>query len=168
MEKEGNEVNNQLSMKYLLILYSYHHQNTLKIAKVFAKVLDAQIRAPQEIESDELQEFDVVGFGSGIYSAKHHEYLLELADRLPLVRDKKAFLFSTAGITGESKKTKDHATIREKLESKGYTIIDEFQCKGFNTNSFLKLFGGMNKGRPNAKDLKNAEYFAVNLKNVYE
>lgn len=151
-------------MKSTIVLYSYHHKNTEKIAKAVASVLGADIKSPEDVNPEQLQEYDLVGFGSGIYSAKHHEYLLELADRLPLVRDKKAFLFSTAGITGESKKIKDHATIREKLESKGYIIIDEFQCKGFNTNSFLRLFGGMNKGRPNAKDLKNAEYFAVNLK----
>lgn len=47
---------------------------------------------------------------------------------------------------------------------KGYTIVDEFMCPGFNTNSFLKLFGGINKGRPNAEDLKHAETFAKNLK----
>lgn len=164
MEKGANEVKGQLALKYLLILYSYHHQNTLKIAKVFAKVLNAQIKAPQEIEGEELQEYDVVGFGSGIYSAKHHEYLLELADKLLPVRNKKAFLFSTAGITGKSKAAKDHATLQEKLESKGYVIIDEFQCKGFNTNSFLKLFGGMNKGRPNVRDLQNAEEFASKVK----
>jgi flavodoxin len=35
---------------------------------------------------------------------------------------------------------------------------------GFNTNSFLKLFGGINKGRPNAEDLKRAEEFAQKLK----
>jgi hypothetical protein len=28
----------------------------------------------------------------------------------------------------------------------------------------MKWFGGMNKGRPNAEDLKNAEIFAKNLK----
>jgi hypothetical protein len=28
----------------------------------------------------------------------------------------------------------------------------------------MKYFGGMNKGRPNAEDLKNAEIFAQNLK----
>jgi flavodoxin len=151
-------------MKTLLLLYSYHQHNTEKIAKVFAKVLDAEIKTPQEIEPEIIQDYDLVGFGSGIYSAKHDECLLELADSLPPVMGKKSFLFSTAGITGESKKTKDHNTLREKLESKGYTIVDEFQCKGFNTNSFLRLFGGMNKGRPNAKDLKNAEDFAVNLK----
>ena len=42
-------------------------------------------------------------------------------------------------------------------------IVDEFTCAGFNTNSFIKLVGGMNKGRPNAQDLKNAEEFAQNL-----
>ena len=43
-------------------------------------------------------------------------------------------------------------------------IIDEFGCRGFNTNSFLKFFGGLNKGRPNAEDLMNAEEFARNVK----
>ena len=56
--------------------------------------------------------------------------------------------------------------LREKLRSKGYTIVDEFACKGFNTNSFMKYLGGMNKGRPNDEDLKNAEEFAENLKKM--
>jgi flavodoxin len=167
MDKEG-EMKDQLPQKNLLVVYSYHHQNTLKIAKVFSKVLNAQIKEPNKIDPDALQGYDLVGFGSGIYSAKHHEYLLELADRLPRVMDKKVFLFSTSGITGKSKAYQDHAALREKLESKGYVIIDEFQCKGFNTNSFLKLFGGMNKGRPNARDLKDAEDFAGNLKRTQE
>ncbi len=151
-------------MKSLLVLYSYHHHNTEKIAKVFAKVLDAEIKTPKEIKPEELQGYDIVGFGSGIYSAKHHESLLELADKLPEVTDRKVFLFSTSGITGEAKAAKDHSTLLEKLQSKGYIIVDEFQCKGFNTNSFLKLFGGMNKGRPNAEDLKHAKKFAQNIK----
>lgn len=146
--------------KSLIVLYSYHHQNTEKLAKVMAEILDAEIKGPKEINPEELQRYDLIGFGSGIYSAKHDESLLELADELPEVNNKNAFLFSTAGITGKSKSAKDHSKLREKLESKGYTVIDEFQCKGFNTNSFLRLFGGMNKGRPNDQDLKNAEDFA--------
>jgi len=151
-------------MKSLLVLFSYHHNNTEKIANVFAKVLDAQIKAPQQIDPEELQDYGLIGFGSGIYDAKHHEALLDFADRLLQVTDGKAFIFSTGGITGKDKAAEDHSVLREKLLSKGYTIIDEFQCVGFNTNSFLKLFGGMNKGRPNAEDLKHAEEFAQGLK----
>jgi len=151
-------------MESLLVLYSYHHNNTEKIAKVLARVLDAQIKTPQQVNLEELQEYSLIGFGSGIYGAKHHEYLLDLADRLPRVTNKKAFIFSTSGITGKAKVAKDHSLLREKLQSKGYIIVDEFGCKGFNTNSFLKLFGGMNKGRPNAEDLKDAEEFASSLK----
>ncbi len=151
-------------MESLLVLFSYHHNNTEKIANVFAKVLDAQIKTPQQIDPEELQEYGLVGFGSGIYDAKHHESLLDLADRLPQVTNGRAFIFSTGGITGEAKAAEDHSPLREKLQSRGYEIIDEFQCVGFNTNSFLKLFGGMNKGRPNAEDLKHAEEFAQNLK----
>jgi len=144
-------------MRSLLVLYSYHHNNTEKIAKVFAKVLDAQIKTPQQVNLEERQEYSLIGFGSGIYGGKHHEYLLDLADRPPQVTSKKAFIFSTSGFTGKAKVVRDHSLLREKLQSKGYIIVDEFGCKGFNTNSFLKLFGGMNKGRPNAEDVKNAE-----------
>jgi len=126
-------------MKSLLVLFSYHHNNTEKIANVFAKVLDAQIKTPQQINPEELQEYSLIGFGSGIYGV------------------------STSAMTGEAKVAKDHSLLREKLQSKGYMIVDEFACKGFNTNSFMKYFGGMNKGRPNAKDLKHAEEFAQNL-----
>ena len=150
-------------MKTLLVLYSYHHMNTEKIAKVLAKVLDAQIKTPQQINPEELQEYDLIGYGSGIYGAKHHEFLLDLADRLPQVANKKAFIFSTSAIMGKDKVAQDHSQLRKKLQSKGYIIVDEFACKGFNTNSFLKHFGGMNKGRPNAEDLKNAKEFAQNL-----
>ncbi|MGY5873916.1 MAG: flavodoxin family protein [Candidatus Thorarchaeota archaeon] len=151
-------------MKTLLIVISYHHKNTEKIAKVFSKVLDAQIKTPQEINPEELHEYKLVGFGSGIYDAKHHKILLDLADKLPQVTNKNAFIFSTSAIMGKDKVAKDHETLREKIQSKGYIIVDEFACKGFNTNSFLKYLGGMNKGRPNAEDLRNAEEFAQNLR----
>ena len=157
-------------MKSLLVLFSYHHNNTEKIAKVFAKVLDAQIKTPQQINPEELQEYDLIGFGSGIYFAKHHQDLLDLADKLPQVTKKNAFIFSTNGAPAmffsrsSELFVKNHTQLREKLQSKGYLIVDEFSCAGFNTNKFLKLFGGLNKGRPNAEDFTLAEEFAQNLK----
>jgi flavodoxin len=155
-------------IKSLIILFSYHHGNTAKLADVFARVLGAQIIKPQEVDPEQLQEYDLVGFGSGIYDSKHHQSLLDLADRLPKVAGKKAFIFSTCGVPaiGMNKEyvEKNHALLKEKLESKGYVIIDEFSCIGLNTNSFLRFTAGINKGRPNAEDLKNSEEFAESLK----
>ena len=153
-----------LLMKSLLVVFSYHHKNTEKIANVFAKVLDAPIKTPQQIHLEELQEYSLIGFGSGIYGEKHHKSVLDLADKLPQVTNKKAFIFSTSALTDEAKVVKDHSFLKEKLQSKGYIIVGDFQCRGFNTNSFMKFFGGMNRGRPNAEDLKHAEEFAQNLK----
>ena len=133
-------------MNSLLVLYSYHQKNTEKIARVFAKVLDAQMKTPQRINPEELQDYNLIGFGSGIDSGKHYKPLLDFADRLLPVDNRNSFIFSTAALMGEEKREKDHLTLREKLESKGYKIVNEFQCKGSNTNSFLRFFGGMNKG----------------------
>ena len=147
-----------------MVVFSYHHNNTEKVAKVFANVLDAQIKTPKQVDPKDFQEYDLVGFGAGIDSGKHYKPLLDLTDKLLQVDNKNAFIFSTAALTDEKKRGKDHSTLREKLESKGYRLVDEFQCKGFNTNRFMRFFGGMNKGRPNVNDLKNAEKFVQNLK----
>ncbi len=151
-------------MKSLLVVYSYHHNNTEKIAGVIGRALDAQIKTPGQIDPEALRGYDLLGFGSGIDSDKHYRPLLDFADRLPQLVGKNAFIFSTSGVTGEEKRVKDHSALREKLEGKGCRIVGEFQCRGFNTNSFLGFFGGMNKGRPNADDLRHAEKFAKNVK----
>ena len=154
-------------MKSLVIVLSIHHNNTVKVADALARVLDAQIKRPREVEPQELAEYDLVGFGSGIYSDQHHRALFDLVDRLPQATNKKAFIFSTCGPPAigmtEEVVAQNHSRLREKLQSKGFVIVDEFGCLGHNTNSFLKLFGGINKGRPNAQDLEQAEAFAQKL-----
>ena len=150
-------------MKSIVIVKSIHHDNTVKVANAIAKVLDAEVKNPKDVKPEALADYDLIGFGSGVYGAQLHAALLKLADNLPQASNKKVFLFSTGGISSEKKAIDDHSKLREKLESKGYIIVDNFQCKGFNTNSFLKYLGGMNKGRPNAEDLKNAEEFAEKL-----
>jgi len=67
-------------------------------------------------------------------------------------------------IVSKQKLIADHQALRIKLQTKGFILVDEFCCLGFNTNSFLKYFGGMNKGRPNEEDLQNAKRFAETLK----
>jgi flavodoxin len=168
MEKKANEFDDTPQVKSLVIVFSYHHNNTEKIAKTCAKVLGAEVKTPQQVKPEEIAEYDLVGFGSGIYSATFDPSVLDLADRLPNTAGKKAFLFSTYGapafIANREFIEKNHRQIREKLQAKGYMIIGEFGCAGWNTNSFLKYFGGLNKGRPNAEDLRNAEEFARSVK----
>jgi len=161
--KEGNIDMEAMTKKCLIIVYSYHHNNTAKIACEFSEVLHAEVKTPETVTMEELQAYDLIGFGAGIDSGRHYKPLLDLVDRLPNVNKKSAFIFSTSAIQGETKVKDDHSLLRQKLESKGYTLVGEFSCKGFNTNSFLKYFGGMNKGRPNSEDLKDAKEFALNI-----
>lgn len=152
-------------MKSLIIYFSYHHHNTEKIANVFAKVLNAKMITPLQVDLSKIINYDLVGFGSGIDSDKHYKVLLNLVDKLPEVKNKKAFIFSTSGIPFAEKSymPKCHKTLKNKLIAKGYEIVDEFICRGFNTNVFLKYIGGINKGHPNASDLARAESFAKKL-----
>jgi hypothetical protein len=69
----------------LIVMFSYHHHNTEKIASVFARVLDAQVKQPQQVNPEQLQECGLIGFGSGIYDEKHHQSLFDLVERLPQV-----------------------------------------------------------------------------------
>jgi flavodoxin len=138
--------------------------STQKIGKAIAAKINAQIINVNEInEQIELDDYDLIGFGAGIDSGKHYPQMLEFAENLKNNQNKKAFIFSTSGIYTDKKMIKDHKALRIILQNKGFTIINEFGCKGFNTNSFLKYFGGMNKGSPNEEDIKNAEIFAEGL-----
>ena len=168
MEKKENKSGDTLPVKSLVVVFSYHHNNTEKIANACANVLGAEVKTPQQVTPEEIAKYDLVGFGSGIYSATFDPSVLDLVDRLPHAEGKNAFLFSTYGapafIANREFIEKNHEQIRKKLQAKGYTVIGEFGCAGWNTNSFLHYFGGLNNGRPNAEDLRDAEEFARNVK----
>lgn len=150
-------------LKCLIVVYSYHHMNTAKIADVMAGVLNADVKTPDQVSNHEFGQYDLIGFGGGIDSGRHYKPILDFVDQLPKVDGKQSFIFSTSAVMGEKKVRKDHTCLRDKLLSKGFYVLDEFSCKGFNTNLFLKYLGGMNKGRPNSDDFEQAEVFAKGL-----
>jgi len=147
-------------MKTLIIYKSIHQGNTKKIAKVIAKELTAKLQTPETTTLKDLEKYDLLGFGSGIYAWRYHQSLLKLVDNLTTT-NKKAFIFSTSG---GGTKDPDRKALRKKLENKGLEIIGEFNCKGWDKFGPLKLIGGINKGRPDTKDLKQAQDFAKKLK----
>lgn len=167
MEENERSPGDPVSVRSLVVVYSYHHRNTEKIAHVIADVLGAAVKTPQQVRPDEIVEYDLIGFGSGIYSSTFDASLLDLAERLPQVNNTAVFLFSTYGapafVADRKFIEKNHSQIRERLMGKGFTVIGEFGCAGWNTNSFLKYFGGLNKGKPDAEDFKNAEAFAWDI-----
>ncbi len=148
----------------LVVVFSYHHGNTKKVADVIGKVLSAPVKTPREVTSEEMKDADLIGIGSGIYSATFHTSMFDLVDRLPPSPGKKAFLFLTYGapafVANRAFIEKNHRRIREKVQAKGFMVIGEFVCAGWTTYVFLKYVGGLNRGRPDAGDLKHAEAFA--------
>jgi len=153
-------------MKTLIICISMHHGNTEKIAKAMAEFLDAKLVKPHEVNTTTLSKYDLIGFGSGIYFFKHHRALLNLVDEMPRAENKKAFVFSTRGI---GLVWFYHRPLEKKLKEKGFDIVGGFSCRGFDTYLFdkyihlLKFTGGLNKERPNEKDLENAKNFTQDL-----
>ncbi|HEY5561997.1 MAG TPA: flavodoxin family protein [Clostridiaceae bacterium] len=146
-------------MKTLIIYASIHHGNTEKVGKAMAECLSADLKKANEVNTNILNDYDLIGFGSGIYGGKFHNNILEMFNKLPNLPNKKAFIFSTSG----QGKTEYNNPIEQKLKEKGLKIVGSFGCKGFDTFGPLKLFGGIGKGRPNEEDLQKAKAFAENL-----
>ena len=132
--------------------------NTEKVAKAMAEAINADLRKVEEVTPAMLAEYDLIGFGSGIYYGKHHKTLLDFVAGLPQ-QGKAAFVFSTSG--GALKIM--HRELRAALVQKGFEIKGEFTCPGFETIGMFKHIGGFRKGRPNAKDLEKARTFAKGL-----
>ena len=148
--------------KTLILYFSYHHKNTEKIAKAMAEVLNADLIEITKADPEIIFNYDLVGFGSGIYAFSHHKLLFKFLKKLDPVQKKKAFIFSTSGAPGG---IRFHKKLRKELIKKGFEIIGEFNCLGRDTFSLLRLFGGINKGRPNELDIQKAKEFAKSLRN---
>jgi flavodoxin len=147
-------------MKTLIIYVSVHHGNTEKVARVMADVLGADLLPVKQADARMLEPYDLIGFGSGIYFGRHHKSLLNFVERLPTLRNKKAFIFSTSGLRKIRFVHDFDKSLKERLQRKGVDIIGEFSCRGFDTYRATKLVGGINRGKPDAKDLEQAEDFA--------
>lgn len=154
-------------MKILIIYLSIHHQNTQKVINYLLKKYPIKatnlLLTSQNQVIKEIKNYHLIGFASGIYFGKHHRLLFELINKLPKNYNKKAFILSTCGLP--LLKFFWHYPIKAKLKEKGFKIIEELSLSGFDTFGFLRYFGGINKGKPNKKDLFDLDF---KIKNIIE
>lgn len=146
-----------------VVVSSWHHGNTRKIADAIGAQLQADVLTVDEAYAVDLSQYALVGFGSGIYFAKHDEKLFDLIKAKPSLPHK-TFLFSTSGNTLLWRLY--HLGLRRLLTSRGCDVINEFNCPGWDTVGPFALFGGFYRGRPNEKDLTRAREFARQLNPV--
>jgi flavodoxin len=148
-------------MKTLILLISHHHGNTRKIVDEVAAVLNAEVKDPTHISPDALKNYDLVGFASGIYFDKMDKKITRFVESLPQ-SEGLCFILTTSGGAHE----KAHSEMRKLVTSKGYKVNSEWNCRAFDTFGPLALIGGINKGKPDASNIKSAHLFAEKLKAI--
>ncbi|MFP4115689.1 MAG: flavodoxin family protein [Candidatus Aenigmatarchaeota archaeon] len=150
-------------MKALIVYRSKHQGNTEKVAEAMAEVMDADLKKPEELNTEDLEDYDFVGFGSGIYFRKHDEKVLGFVDDLPQMEGKDAFIVSTSGLPKIPLVHEFERPLRDRLEGKGFEIVGSFDCRGVDHYSFFKYLGGIHRGKPDEGDLEDARDFARKL-----
>ena len=145
-------------MKTAIIYKSVHRGNTKKIAEAMAESLEADLFDVEDVNKDLINEYNLIGFGSGIYYFKPHKELRKFIENLENVENKKAFNFTTSG------DGKYNDWLDKNLSRKGFEVIGEFHCKGYYAYSIKGILSlkGLNKGKPDETDLKDAKDFAKN------
>ncbi|MGZ4904749.1 MAG: flavodoxin family protein, partial [Halobacteriota archaeon] len=154
-------------MKTLIVYTSVHHKNTEKVARVMAAELEADLVPAADAHPDSLRTYDLIGFGSSIFYGEMHKTLLKFVESLPAVTGKRAFVFSTCGIMWGLGGPKKHTPLKQLLEDRGFSLVGDFSCLGWDTVGLLRHFGGVNTGRPSVRDLEKAQAFARRLKEKY-
>jgi flavodoxin len=146
--------------KTLVLCTSVHHRNTARVAAAMADVLHAVVAAPETFPDTSLDEYDLVGFGSGVYYGRFHEALRNWVHGLPdqTLGLKPAFVFSTSGLPCLWRFW--HGSFTHQLRRKGFEVVGEFHCRGFDSWGPLRLGGGINRRHPNERDLARAAAFA--------
>ncbi|MBS1331839.1 MAG: flavodoxin [Christensenellaceae bacterium] len=147
-------------MKTVICYYSCHHGNTRKVLQAMAEECGATLLDLSAGTEAHLEEYDLIGFASGIYGFSFHPSVVQFArERLP--RGKRIFCIYTYGVA-KGMGAKEIARI---AKEKGCGIIGEFGCRGYNTFGPFKLFGGTGKGKPDEDDLQRARAFIRSIVN---
>ena len=150
-------------MKAAVCYYSRHHGNTRKVLEAMAEEGNLDLIDVTARQAVRLEEYDCIGFASGIYGFEFQKAVVEFA-RQYLPQSKPVFfVYTYGGAKGNGPKA-----VAEIAKEKNCPILGEFSCKGYDTFGPFKLVGGIAKGHPNARDLEKARSFYRNLSNTYD
>ena len=141
-------------MKTAVCYYSRHHGNTLKVLEAMAQEGEIHLVDVTTRQAVRLEEYDCIGFASGIYGFEFHKAVTEFA-RQYLPQGKPVFfVYTYGGAKGSGAKA-----VAEIAGEKHCPVLGEFSCKGYDTFGPFKLVGGIAKGHPNQRDLERARQF---------
>ena len=141
-------------MKTAICYYSRHHGNTLKVVEAMAGEGEADLIDVTSRQAVRLEEYDCVGFASGIYGFGFHKAVTAFA-RQYLPQGKPVFfVYTYGGARGTGARA-----AAEVAKEKDCPVLGECSCKGFDTYGPFKLVGGIAKGHPDERDLENARKF---------
>ena len=141
-------------MKTAICYLSCHHGNTRKVVQAMAEAGGADLIDVRTRQMVRLEEYDRVGFASGIYGFEMHRALIAFARQYLPAGKPVFFVYTYGGAKGSGTKT-----LRQIAREKGCPVLGEFSCKGYDTFGPFKLVGGLAKGRPNGEDLEKARAF---------
>lgn len=150
-------------MKTLIVCTSVSHGNTRRVADVIGQTLQARVVTPEQVDGREVCSYDLVGFGSGVFSMALHPDLRKFVEALPNGPRGSAFVFATSGF-GEPPFRRYLRSFERLLDRKGFEVLGSFSCRARDTYGPFKLIGGIRKARPNAADLQAARAFAAGLR----
>lgn len=151
-------------MRAAIVYESLHHGNTKEVAEAMAATIGANLVRLRDRRKADLQEFDLVGIGSGIYGSRHHRDLVAFAARSHFRKGAQVFIFSTAGFPFLSGFW--HRALRAELAKKEVTIAGELCLPGYDTYAIFGMIGGINRGRPGEEDLERAARFVRSIAGI--
>ena len=141
-------------MKTVICCYSRHHGNTRKVAEAMALEGGVDLIDVTTRQMVRLEEYDCVGFASGIYGFEFHRAVAAFA-RQYLPEGKPVFFVCTyGGLRGAGAKE-----LEKLARERGCPVLGTFGCKGYDTFGPFRLVGGIAKGHPNGRDLERARAF---------
>lgn len=150
-------------MKTAICYYSRHHGNTLKVLEAMAREGDVDLIDVTTRQAVRLEDYDCIGFASGIYGTTFHKAVAAFARQYLPAGKPVFFVYTYGGAKGSGARA-----VAVVAREKNCPVLGEFSCKGYDTFGPFKLVGGIAKGHPDEKDLEKARCFYREIQEYFQ